>query len=200
MFIFGWPGKWGGVIRWQQGSAPHGSARGKRPQQHSHQARSTGADEVLVAAHTAGHAGRVPLRLRHVEYRIGAELRPLPPEGPGPGLPGLRGVAGRGRRGDPSRSIGGPVRPQGAAGHRRRHLRGRLDPVRGHLAHLGPAHRADADRDSHRRGLGHRDRLHRRVRAEEPARVADHAAAVDDHGRHPDRLPGGAVHLRPLAG
>src|SRR6185369_8444667 len=78
MFIFGWPGKWGGVIRWQQGSAPHGSARGKRPQQHSHQARSTGADEVLVAAHTAGHAGRVPLRLRHVEYRIGAELRPLP--------------------------------------------------------------------------------------------------------------------------
>jgi SP family arabinose:H+ symporter-like MFS transporter len=29
-----------------------------------------------VAAHPAGHAGRIPLRLRHVEYRIGAELRP----------------------------------------------------------------------------------------------------------------------------
>src|SRR5437764_7576472 len=129
MFIFGWPGKRRRPKRMAARERPHGSARREQPQQHSHQARSTGADEVLLAAHAAGHAGRVPVRLRHVEHRIGAELRPLPPEGPGPGLPGLRGVARRGRRGDPSRSIGGPVRPQGAAGHRRRHLRGRLDPA-----------------------------------------------------------------------
>ena len=31
MFIFGWPGKWGGLTGWQQGSAPHGSARDERP-------------------------------------------------------------------------------------------------------------------------------------------------------------------------
>ena len=50
----------------------------------------------------------------------------------------------------------------------------------------------------HRRGLGDRHRLHRRVRAEEPARVAEHAPAVDDHGRHPGRLHRGADHLRRL--
>ena len=133
---------------------------------------------------------------------IGSALNFVPYhlQGPGPGLPGLRGLAGRGRRSDPGRAGRGPVRPQAAADHRRRHLRGRLDPVRRHLACLGPAHRAHADRGGHRRGLGHRHRLHRRVRAEGPARVADHAPAVDDHGRHPGRLHRGADHLRPLAG
>ena len=191
------PGSGGGLIGWQQGSA-HGSARDER--QHPHQTRRTGADRVLLAADAAGYAGRLPVRLRHVQHRLRAELRPLPPPGPRPGLPGLRGLAGCGRRSDPGRAGRGPVRPQAAADHRRRHLRGRLDPVRRHLACLGPAHRAHADRGGHRRGLGHRHRLHRRVRAEEPARVADHAPAVDDHGRHSGRLHRGADHLRRLAG
>ena len=56
------------------------------------------------------------------------------------------------------------------------------------------------DRAGHRRGLRDRHRLHRRVRAEGPARVADHAAAVDDHGRHPHLLHRRADHLQRVPG
>src|SRR6201999_2091019 len=46
--------------------------------------------------------------------------------------------------------LGGPAsdrfRPQGTADHRRGHLRGRRDPVRGHPGRGGPAVRPDADR------------------------------------------------------
>ena len=121
------PGRGADLTGWQQGSA-HGSARDER--QYPHQTRPTGADQVLLAAHPAGHAGRIPVRLRHVEHRLGAELRAVSPAGPGSGLPGLRGLARRGGGRDPGRTARGPVRPQGVAGHRRGNLRGRLDPVR----------------------------------------------------------------------
>ena len=62
------------------------------------------------------------------------------------GLPGGRGLAGRGRGRDPRRAADRPVRPQDAADRRRGHLRGRRDPVRGDPGRRGAAGRAHDDR------------------------------------------------------
>ena len=86
---------------------------------------TTGSPQLLLAAHAAGDAGRVPVRLRHLQHRLGAELRPLQPARPGAGVPGLRGLARRGGGRDPGRPGLGPLRPQAAADPGRGHLRRR---------------------------------------------------------------------------
>jgi hypothetical protein len=195
MFILISPGK----RRWANGSkgAPDGPARDEREQRPHHPGRPD-SHRFLLAAHPAGDAGRVPVRVRHLQHRFRAELRTVQPARAGAGLPGLGGLAGRGRRSDPGRPDLGSFRPQEAAGRGRGHLRPRRDLVRGDAGRRRAAHRADADRAGHRRGLRHRDRLHRRVRAEEPARIAEPAAAVDDHRRDPDLLHRRADHLQRL--
>ena len=58
----------------------------------------------------------------------------------------------------------------------------------------GAAVRAHPDRAGDRRRLRDRHLLHRRVRAPESARPAQHHPAVDDHGGDPDRLHRGRDH------
>ena len=60
-------------------------------------------------------------------------------------------------------------------------------PVRVDVARRRADGGAHHDRPGHRCRLRDRDGVHRRVRPEEPARCAEHAAAVDDHRRHPGR-------------
>src|SRR5262244_2168833 len=96
--------------------------------------------------------------------------------------------------------VADPVRPQETADRGRGPLRRRGDLVGRRPGRRGAAVRPDADRAGDRGGLGDRHRLHRRVRAEGPARVADDAAAVDDHRRDPHLIHRGAGHLQRVPG
>ena len=177
----------------------YGTAHSIRREQRAHRAGRSEIHRLLVPADPAGHAGRVLVRLRHLQHRVGPELCALQPEGAGRGLPGVGCLARCGGRRDPGRAHSRPLRPEGPAHRGRRHLRGRLHPVRGDARRRHPAGRPHPDRPGHRGRLGHRHRLHRRVRPQGPARRPVAAAAVDDHGRHPGRLPHRLAHLRPLA-
>ena len=115
-------------------------------------------------------------------------------------LSGLRGLARRGGGRDPGRPGLGPLRAQGAADPGRGHLRRRRDHVGRHAERRGAAHRADAIGMAIGADLEGRHRLHRRVCAEGQARVADHAAAGDDHGRDPRLLHRRADHLQRIPG
>ena len=120
---------------------------------------------------------------------IGSALNfvPYSLQGPGPGLPGVRRVARRGRGRAAGRADIGPFRPQAAAGHRRGHLRHRRHLVRGDAGRgvlliartlIGLAIGADSAIAT---------AYIAEYAPKEQARVAGHAAAVDDHGRHPGR-------------
>src|SRR5262245_56537116 len=71
---------------------------------------------------------------------------------------------------------------------------------RGHAERGRAAVCQDADRAGDRRRLGHRDRVHRRVRTPRSARRPEHAAAVDDHRRHPGGIRRRPHHLVGAAG
>ena len=166
------------------------------PHQRARPAQRERPDRLHLAVDPAGHPRRLPVRLRHVQHRLGAGLHPVPAQLLRDRLSGGRRLARRRRRRAAGRPGDRPAGPQEGAGDRRADLRGRRVAVRVHVARQRPDDRAHADRYRDRCRLGDRDRLHLRVRPEEAARLAGDAAAVDDHRRHPVRVPRRAAHPR----